>query len=344
MPDALIALLIGISLLVIGVLLFWPNGGLTGLWNRVSRVSARVLHEDALKHIHRTERYGQPASIQSLAGALEISTGQAAEILGSLEKKELVFRERGELRLTPAGRDYALRVIRAHRLYERYLAEETGYVESEWHDQAEQYEHSFTADTLDALSAQLGHPTHDPHGDPIPTADGEMVMHGGQPLPDMELNQPLMIVHIEDEPDTIYAQLVAEGLYPGMDVILIEKTSQYVRFWANGDEHLLAPIVAANISALTIPQEADLEIGPIDSLSDLKLGEQAYVAQLSPRLRGAERRRMMDLGILPGTSVKAEMTSPSGDPTAYRIRGALIALRKEQASMIRIDREKKAVI
>lgn len=344
MPDALIALLIGLTLLGIGVLLFWPNGGLIGLWNRVSRVSARVLHEDALKHIHRAERYGHATSIQSIAGALEINAGQAADILGSLEKKELVYREGGELRLTPAGRDYALRVIRAHRLYERYLAEETGYVESEWHDQAEQYEHRFTADTLDALSAQLGHPTHDPHGDPIPTAEGEMILHGGQPLPDMELNQPLMIVHIEDEPETIYAQLVAEDLYPGMDVILIEKTSQYVRFWANGDEHLLAPIVAANISVLAVPQKVDLEVGPVESLSDLKLGEQAYVVQLSPRLRGAERRRMMDLGILPGTSVKMEMNSPGGDPTAYRIRGALIALRKEQASMIRIDRREEVTI
>ncbi|RME45954.1 MAG: ferrous iron transport protein A [Caldilineae bacterium] len=54
--------------------------------------------------------------------------------------------------------------------------------------------------------------------------------------------------------------------------------------------------------------------------------------------RGAERRRLMDLGILPGTLIRAEMVSPSGDPTAYRIRGALIALRKEQADRIYITR------
>jgi DtxR family Mn-dependent transcriptional regulator len=263
------------------------------------------------------------------------------EILGNLEKNELIFREGTEIRLTPSGRDYALRIIRAHRLYERYLAEETGYEESEWHDQAELHEHRLTPKAADALSTLLGHPTHDPHGDPIPTADGKMVLHGGSPLTSMALNEPHLIVHIEDEPNTIYAQLVAEGLYPGMEVILTENTSRLVRFWANGDEHVLAPIVAANISVLPIPQEARLEVSPGESLDALKPGESARVVQLSPRLHGTERRRMMDLGILPGTSIQAEMISPSGDPTAYRIRGALIALRKEQASMILIDGQKE---
>jgi DtxR family transcriptional regulator, Mn-dependent transcriptional regulator len=341
MPDPMISLLVGLALLGIGIFFFWPNGGLIGLWSRVHRVSSRVLHEDALKHIHRTERYGHPASIHSVAGALEVSTGQAAEILASLEKKELIFRDGADIRLTPSGREYALRIIRAHRLYERYLAEETGYVESEWHDQAEQYEHRLTPEAANALSVLLGHPTHDPHGDPIPTADGEMVLHGGQPMTSAVLNQTHLIVHIEDEPNTIYAQLVAEGLYPGMEVILTEKTSQLVRFWANGDEHVLAPIVAANISVLPISQEAHVEINPGESLDTLKPGESARIVQLSPRLRGSERRRMMDLGILPGTSVQAEMISPTGDPTAYRIRGALIALREEQANMILIDRQKE---
>ena len=58
---------------------------------------------------------------------------------------------------------------------------------------------------------------------------------------------------------------------------------------------------------------------------------------LSPQCRGPERRRLMDLGILPGTVIQAELVSPSGDPTAYRIRDALIALRKEQADWVRVE-------
>jgi DtxR family Mn-dependent transcriptional regulator len=178
--------------------------------------------------------------------------------------------------------------------------------------------------------------THDPHGDPIPTAQGELVLHGGEPLSTMRLDKQLRIVHIEDEPDMVYAQLVAEGLHPGMLVQIIESGPQRIRFLANGTEHLLAPIVASSISVIEIPHEAPEAKIVGEPLSILKPGETGEVLTLSPRFRGSERRRMMDLGILPGTVIQAEMNSPSGDPTAYRIRGALIALRDDQADLIRI--------
>jgi DtxR family Mn-dependent transcriptional regulator len=208
---------------------------------------------------------------------------------------------------------------------------------------AERYEHDLTlSDTAD-LSAQLGNPTHDPHGDPIPTAQGELVLHGGKPLSTMQLDKLFRIVHMEDEPETVYAQLVAEGLHPGMLVQIIESGPQRIRFLANGTEHLLAPIVASSISVVEIPQEAPETKTVGEPLSVLKPGETGEVLTLSPRFRGSERRRMMDLGILPGTVIQAEMNSPSGDPTAYRIRGALIALRDDQAELIRIKSTPEAI-
>ena len=72
------------------------------------------------------------------------------------------------------------------------------------------------------------------------------------------------------------------------------------------------------------------------TLADLQPGQKGRVITISPACQGLERRRFMDLGILPNTIIAAEMTSPSGDPTAYRIRGSLIALRREQASFIQI--------
>lgn len=71
-------------------------------------------------------------------------------------------------------------------------------------------------------------------------------------------------------------------------------------------------------------------------LSDLRPGERGHVISIDQACQGTERRRMMDLGIVPGTLIAVEMTSPGGDPTAYRVRGALIALRQEQARCIRI--------
>ena len=72
------------------------------------------------------------------------------------------------------------------------------------------------------------------------------------------------------------------------------------------------------------------------TLADLGHGQSARVLGISSDIRGIERRRLLDLGVLPGTVVKAEMRSPSGDATAYRIRDAVIGLRAEQACMINV--------
>ncbi len=146
------------------------------------------------------------------------------------------------------------------------------------------------------------------------------------------------IIHLEDEPEAVYAQIVAEGLHVGQIVRMIKSSQHRVRFWAGDDEHLLAPIVAANIAVLPIQDEQDAAETTGEPLTNLDIGEVAQVISISPRTRGVERRRLMDLGILPGTSIEIEMSSPSGNPTAYRVRGAVIALRQSQAEDIRIQR------
>ena len=340
MPDPLFALLLMVLFLAVVLVVFWPEKGLVSRWRQAREANERVLLEDALKHLHMAELSQQQPSLQSIAGTLHITTDRAASLLEELAEHKLVRFENGEFPLTPDGQAYALNIIRAHRLWERHLADETGFAESEWHDRAERTEHTLSVQEIDALSMQLGNPSHDPHGDPIPTAEGELVAHSGKPLTALPLGQPLRIVHLEDEPETIYAQLIAEELYPGMRLLVLESTRSRVRFWADGDEHVLAPIAAANISATPIktPQPAAELSG--DRLDSLKPGEQAKVVGLSPRSRGPERRRMLDLGILSGTLIAAEFASPGGDPIAYRIRGALIALRKEQAQLIHItDRQ-----
>jgi DtxR family Mn-dependent transcriptional regulator len=340
MYDPLIALVLGALAMAGGALVFWPEKGLLNRWQRARRVTQRVLSEDALKHIHETQLQGRRPTLQSIAGALQISPNRAADLVTDLEQRGLLTVEGDQPRLTPEGREAALHVIRAHRLWERHLAEDTGFAEAEWHHLAEQYEHELSPSEADALAAQLGHPTHDPHGDPIPTPDGELIGHGGQPLTTLPLATSARIVHIEDEPETVYAQLVAEGLYPGQWVRPLEVTPQRVRFWANGNEHVVAPVIAANISVVATAPEIEVEPEASDDepLHHLNVNESGTVVGLSPRCRGAERRRLLDLGIVPGTVVRAEIISAGGDPTAYRVRGALIALRREQADLIRISR------
>lgn len=344
MPEPLIAILIAVGLFVIAWLLFRPQEGLVPRWRKARQFTNRVMLEDALKHIQRCERHGDKPSLQSIAGALDVSVNQSVQIADQLQGMELIVFENGEFQLTPAGREYALRIIRAHRLWEEYLAEHTGFEESEWHDQAEMYEHLLSAEEARDLAQQLGNPVFDPHGDPIPDPSGQFKHHAGQPMIAMDLETPLRIVHIEDEPEAIYAQLVAEGVSPGMFARLSENSPQRVRFWIDDEEHILAPIVAANISVVPVPEQKAEQAQAGIPLNTLIPGESGQVVSLSPRLRGADRRRMMDLGILPGTTIEVEMTSPSGDPTAYKVRGALIALRKEQAQLIRVENPTQVTI
>ena len=79
-------------------------------------------------------------------------------------------------------------------------------------------------------------------------------------------------------------------------------------------------------------------------LSSIGPGESAEVVALAATCRGAQRRRLLDLGVVPGTRITNELRGPSGDPTAYRIRGALIALRRDQAHHIFVHRPSEAAV
>ncbi len=304
-------------------------------WLQRRRRLMRVMGEDVLKQIYNASACDRDVYLESVSDKLRIPPKRAQLLLEILHEQGLIRIDADRLRLTPSGERYALHIIRAHRLWEHYLAEETGFPEHEWHGRAEKREHFLAPEDAQALSARLGHPTHDPHGDPIPSRDGELFDVPGQPLSSLPVGQLARVVHIEDEPECVYSRLIEDGLYPGMEIQVLEVDDTGVRFMAEGVERQLPPLPAANISVVVQEEELDPALLG-EPLSALKPGSRGEVLGLCPRLRGAERRRIMDLGVLPGTEIIAEMVSPSGDPTAYRIRGALIALRKEQASLIRI--------
>ena len=330
--------LIGLGLGLGLVALLWPRWGLLQRLRQVRKGAQRALIEDALKHLYESEVNGVVPTIQSVAWACQLSADQAASVLQTLEDRTFIVLEPEGIRLTATGRELGLNVLRAHRLWERYLADHTGFPETEWHGRAHDLEHGLSAAQVDALSARLQHPTLDPHGDPIPTETGEFVGPKGIPLATAPLDRALRIVHIEDEPEAVYSQLVAVGLYPGMVIRLLEVSPQRVRVNVGWAEHTLAPLVAANVAVEPLAQEEGNEPPTGEPLSALAPGESGRVLAVSRRCRRSERRRLMDLGVLPGTVIGVEMRSPKGDPTAYRIRDALIALRAEQAEMIRIER------
>lgn len=292
----------------------------------------RELIEDALKHLYNCEYTKVSCTLDSLAGALGRRREHTATVVTELSSRELMILDGSELRLTDQGREYALKVIRVHRLWERHLADETSFPELDWHKQAEAKEHSLKQEEISELSRRLGHPVYDPHGDPIPGPDGSIPDVQGQSLQTFKTGDVVTITHVEDEPPTVYAQLVQMELYPGMNVRLLEKTSEKIVLQKEGLTRELPLVAAANVRAVS--ERVHRDTGPQKTLAMLRPGEKGVVGGIALSCRGLQRRRLMDLGIVPGTSVAAVMTSASGDPTAYKIRGGTVALRREQAEMI----------
>ena len=316
--------------------LSWPPRGLLVRLYRLISLTERVRIEDALKHLHNQAYLGKPASIETVAGALEITRARAVRLVAGLESRRLVHSDGRGLPLTDAGQAYARRVIRSHRLWERYLADLTSVKPGDWHEDAELREHSLTLDAVAELDHRMGHPRYDPHGDPIPTASGDLPPQSGVPLTALETGQSGTIVHLEDEPREVYDQLIAAGLAPLMELRVLETTPSSLRFTADGSELMLVPVVASNI---TVQVRATGAGAPDSSttLAQLRIGEAATVIRISPLCRGAQRRRLLDLGVVPGTVVSAELEGALRDPVAYEIRGALIALRRHQAEWIYVE-------
>ena len=315
-----------------GAMVLWPSGRLWR-WLPMLATNKRALVEDALKHLHDCEYNRRIATLLSLSGALAISGDRAANLVISLEKLGLAKSTGDGPQLTTEGRRYALAVIRGHRLWEQYLAERTGFAPTEWHAEADRREHHLSRAEVESLAAELGGPRYDPHGDAIPSATGEIAPATGQSLVSLKPGQLAVIVHVEDEPEAVYAQLVLMGLAPGVRIRLIELLPDRIRFRVDGKEHSLSPVVAANLAV--VPLTEDWESGEnVERLSMLEPGQKGSVIRISSACRGIQLRRLLDLGFTPGTVVEAELRSAGGDPTAYRVRGALIALRKEQADLI----------
>ena len=338
MVDPLTSLIVGFIIILFLIWVYLPRKGLLARWKRSKKNTHRVLIEDSLKHLYNCEYNGINCTLNSVAGNLSISADEASKVVKKLEELELITSHERGISLTPEGRAYALRIIRTHRLWEKYLADETSVGEEDWHIAAEVIEHQITPAQADALAAQIGNPVFDPHGDPIPSAKGDLPVKKGHALNTLKAGEFARIIHIEDEPNAIYSQLVAAGLYPGMQVRMIESSKDRILFLANGEEVVLAPLFAKNVTIIPIKDEPTVK-GKFKSLSSLSVGEKGIVLGISKRCRGQQRRRLMDLGVVPGTEIEAEMKSIGGDPVAYRIRGASIALRKNQADKIYLINE-----
>jgi DtxR family Mn-dependent transcriptional regulator len=324
-------LLLLIALLIAALV---PTYGIAARWRAYRAHTARERAENALKHLLRQASDGHSASFSSLKGELGLNDSALMALTAKLELEGLIHSDGTHLRLTAEGERVALHILRAHRLWEVYLAEELGMPVAKVHTAAERQEHRLTPQQVDRLSALMGHPDVDPHGDPIPTADGRVPESPGTALTAWPLSTPARIVHLEDEPPLAYAQLTAEGLRLGQVVRVIERSPTRITLSDGENEYRLAPMLAANVHVAAVPAEVPVAPAGLVPLTQLPAGEDAEIVALDPSFRGFARRRLLDLGFTPGARIRSELQTFTGDPRAYRLRGTTIALRREQSDRV----------
>ncbi|MDJ0334547.1 MAG: metal-dependent transcriptional regulator [Rhodoglobus sp.] len=168
--------------------------------------------EDYVKVIY-THTEWQPEHITTglLAARLGLAASSVTEMVKKLVAQGLAIHEPyGAIELTPDGTALALRMVRRHRLIETWLVQHVGYGWDEVHDEAEVLEHAMSDKLLDALDAQLGHPSRDPHGDPIPAADGSL--HRPQAVLVTDAPSGGVVVRISDRDPVLLRHLEAEGI------------------------------------------------------------------------------------------------------------------------------------
>ena len=302
-----------------------------GRFREHEQLRRRTRVEDALKHLFDREYRGARASFASLGGVLRLDDRQLMQLLERMQQQNLITTSGRDFQLTVEGERVARQVVRAHRLLERYFADEARLPLRDVHAAAERREHALTSEQVNALDASLGHPRFDPHGDPIPGPDGQMAPARDTALTSWPVGRFGRISHLEDEPPLALAEILAQGLCIGQVVRLVESTPERIVLADGDNEYRLAPAVAANVFLAPAEHPAATDLIPLSELPD---GESAHVVALDPSCQGFSRRRLMDLGFTPGADLEPALQTFAGDPRAYRVRGTLIALRRDQARHI----------
>lgn len=206
--------------------------------------------EDYLKVIYRIELEGNKATTTKVADALDVSSASATNMVKRLSKMGLVDYESYKgASLTKSGRKIALEIIRHHRLLELYLLEVMGYSWDEVHEEAEKLEHHISEQFEEKIAQLLDDPTHDPHGDPIPTKDGLMPEMKADPLINAETDQEYIVNRVKDQNPDLLRYLEKIGLLPGIKIKIKEKGpfKGPITILIEGSEKVIGNDVAQNI-------------------------------------------------------------------------------------------------
>lgn len=181
--------------------------------------------QDYLKVVWSAQEWSdEPVTTKLLADRLGVGASTVSETVRRLSSQGLLVHARyGAIELTDLGRSHAVAMVRRHRILETYLVSELGYSWDEVHDEAEVLEHVVSDRFVERIAEHLGHPTVDPHGDPIPTSDGRILTRETRLLARLEPGSGGVIVRVNDSDPALLRYLASQQISIGMRVELVER-------------------------------------------------------------------------------------------------------------------------
>lgn len=206
--------------------------------------------EDYLKVIYHLTEAGKSASTNDIAESLDVAAPSVSGMIKRLAEAGLVehLPYKG-VTLTPDGARAALQILRRHRIIESYLVSSLGYSWDNVHDEAEQLEHAVSDELVERMSRALGDPRFDPHGDPIPAANGQMARVDTTPLPSVVIGETVIIARVDTGAADRLRWLADAGLIPGACVTMLELQpfNGPITLSLNGDRRVIGRDLAQQI-------------------------------------------------------------------------------------------------
>ena len=310
----------------------------------------------------RLRKEDKPVPLSQLAGELSISPVSVNEMCHRLQEDGLViYRPYRGASLTEEGQRRANHILRRHRLWEVFLVEKLGFDYDQAHDAACELEHSTPNYVADKLDEFLGFPSTNPQGEPIPRADGLLPPRNLTPLSALNPGQGAVVVQMVSGAVAL-AFLEEQGLRSGVKVRMIASSpvsmlvqagdvqlslvkelgegilvEQDEKAYRGGDK----PLDSQTFSKIVDPMEVSQVLNKTETnvkqipLHKLKSGQSGVVVHVGGE--GAIRRRMMDMGLVPGTNLEVVRVAPLGDPIEFIVKGYNLSLRKSEAKLITVE-------
>ena len=323
----------------------------------------RTISESAqmyLVKIKRLEEEMNPVPLSFLAESLSISPVSVNEMCRKMQEQDLIdYQPYKGASLTPAGDREALQVLRRHRLWEVFLVDHLRFSYEQAHELADALEHVTPGELADRLDFFLGNPRVSPDGKDIPAGGENLVNIATYALTSLTVGQSGYCL-LEGVETNVREFLAQSGLRPGQEFTLAGKTEGLLLLQV-GQAHLsLSTAIAQNIQVIKARPEnqSNDEYRPIEqeikpqkennvtnqsdtaavtqiSLDKLKIGQRGMVVKVSGK--GPVKQRLMDMGLVPGSTVEVVRVAPLGDPVELRLKGYNLSVRRNEAKSILVE-------